>query len=121
MSSRGLQRRRRRLARAAGRDCAELATQGARYSASRAGCRSGKIKHIVIIVQENRSFNNLFYGFPGATTASTATTTNGNKIKLLPIALETSWDFEHDSYGVLRGLQRHGQHPGHELQDERLQ
>ena len=27
---------------------------------------SGKIKHIVIIVQENRSFNNLFYGFPGA-------------------------------------------------------
>jgi phospholipase C len=30
---------------------------------------SSKIQHIVIIVQENRSFNNLFYGFPGAHTA----------------------------------------------------
>ena len=29
---------------------------------------SDKIQHIVIIVQENRSFNNLFYGFPGAKT-----------------------------------------------------
>ena len=27
-----------------------------------------KIKHVVIIVQENRSFNDLFYGFPGAYT-----------------------------------------------------
>jgi phospholipase C len=27
-----------------------------------------KIKHVVFIVQENRSFNNLFYGYPGATT-----------------------------------------------------
>ena len=26
---------------------------------------SGKIQHVVIIIQENRSFNNLFYGFPG--------------------------------------------------------
>ncbi|MFY9720538.1 MAG: hypothetical protein WAK16_12935, partial [Candidatus Cybelea sp.] len=31
---------------------------------------SSKIQHIVIIVQENRSFNNLFYGFPGAHTAT---------------------------------------------------
>ncbi|MBV8067093.1 MAG: hypothetical protein JO113_03870, partial [Candidatus Eremiobacteraeota bacterium] len=29
-----------------------------------------KIKHIVIVVQENRSFNDLFYGYPGATTAA---------------------------------------------------
>ena len=28
-----------------------------------------KIKHIVVLVQENRSFNNLFAGFPGATTS----------------------------------------------------
>src|SRR5579871_4351341 len=26
----------------------------------------GIIRHVVIIVQENRSFNNLFHGFPGA-------------------------------------------------------
>lgn len=29
---------------------------------------AGKIKHIVYIVQGNRSFNNLFYGYPGAYT-----------------------------------------------------
>jgi phospholipase C len=27
------------------------------------------IQHIVVLVQENRSFNNVFAGFPGATTA----------------------------------------------------
>jgi phospholipase C len=30
---------------------------------------SGKIQHIVIMVQENRSFDNLFAGYPGADTA----------------------------------------------------
>ena len=29
---------------------------------------AGKIKHIVYIVQENRSFDNLFQGYPGADT-----------------------------------------------------
>ncbi len=29
------------------------------------------IRHVVILLQENRSFNNLFMGFPGATTATT--------------------------------------------------
>ena len=29
---------------------------------------AGKIKHVVIIVQENRSFDNLFQGYPGADT-----------------------------------------------------
>lgn len=30
---------------------------------------SSSIKHVIILFQENRSFNNLFAGFPGATTA----------------------------------------------------
>ncbi|MGA9019424.1 MAG: hypothetical protein WB438_10900, partial [Candidatus Cybelea sp.] len=30
------------------------------------GTGAGKITHVVYIVQENRSFNNLFYGYPGA-------------------------------------------------------
>jgi phospholipase C len=29
---------------------------------------AGKIEHVVYIVQENRSFNNLFQGYPGAYT-----------------------------------------------------
>ena len=60
---------------------------------------SGKIQHVVIIVQENRSFNNLFYKFPGATTPRTATTPAGRRSRLQPVPLETNWDVEHDSYG----------------------
>ena len=38
------------------------------------GTGAGKIKHIVYIVQENRSFDNMFQGYPGADTRPTATT-----------------------------------------------
>ena len=31
----------------------------------------GPIQHVVVIMQENRSFDNLFHGFPGADTAQT--------------------------------------------------
>src|ERR1035441_3123979 len=31
----------------------------------------GPIQHIVVIMQENRSFDNLFHGFPGADSAQT--------------------------------------------------
>ena len=38
------------------------------------------IQHVVIIVQENRSFNDLFEGFPGATTASSGELSNGQSV-----------------------------------------
>src|SRR5579871_5293017 len=60
---------------------------------------SHKIQHVVIIVQENRSFNNLFYGYPGATTAKTGLNSSGQQITLQPVTLATSWDIEHDSWG----------------------
>ena len=60
---------------------------------------SGKIQHVVIIVQENRSFNDLFHGYPGATTANYGYTTSGQKVKLLPVSLATDWDLEHASWG----------------------
>src|SRR6185437_9984415 len=50
---------------------------------------SGKIQHVVIIVQENRSFNNLFYGYPGAKTSKYGYDSYGDKIKLQPVPLET--------------------------------
>ena len=34
----------------------------------RGGARPSPIRHVVFIIQENRSFNNLFMGFPGAVT-----------------------------------------------------
>ncbi len=42
------------------------------------------IQHIVFIVQENRSFNNLFLNYPGALTQDYGYDTSGNKITLHP-------------------------------------
>ncbi|MGA8662324.1 MAG: alkaline phosphatase family protein [Candidatus Cybelea sp.] len=73
---------------------------------------SGKIQHIVIIVQENRSFNNLFYGFPGATTVKYGYDKSGDKIALQPIGLETDWDIVHDYYDFLQSCNGTGSYPG---------
>jgi len=54
-----------------------------------------KIQHIVIVIQENRSLNNLFYGFPGATTVAYGYNSEGHKIALKPVTLATMWDLSH--------------------------
>ncbi len=50
-----------------------------------------KIKHIVIVVQENRSFNDLFYGFIGAKTVKYRYDSKNEKVTLQPIGLATQW------------------------------
>ncbi|MGC2635131.1 MAG: alkaline phosphatase family protein [Candidatus Cybelea sp.] len=71
-----------------------------------------KIAHVIIIIQENRSFDNLFQGFPGADTQSYGYTTSGKKIKLQPVGLQASWDVEHDSYGFFAACNGQGSYPG---------
>ncbi len=56
---------------------------------------SSVIKHVVIIVQENRSFDNLFNGFPGADTAQGGTTSTGAYIPLATVGLEDGADPNH--------------------------
>ncbi|HET6275825.1 MAG TPA: alkaline phosphatase family protein [Candidatus Cybelea sp.] len=73
---------------------------------------SGKIQHVVIIVQENRSFNNLLYGFPGAKTAKYGYDTSGEKISLKPIGLETTWDLDHSSTSFFEACNGTGDIPG---------
>jgi phospholipase C len=73
---------------------------------------SGKIKHVVIIVQENRSFNNLFYGFPGADTVAYGYDSSGKKIELSPVGLETKWDLDHSSYSFFADCNGTGKYPG---------
>ncbi len=81
------------------------------------GSGSGKIEHVVILIQENRSFNNLFYGFKGATTATYGYDSYGDKITLKPIPLETYWDIEHDSWGFEAACNGTGTIPGTDCQN----
>lgn len=71
-----------------------------------------KIDHIVIVVQENRSFNNLFYGFPGATTAQYGFTHKNKQVKVKPVDLATSWDLEHNSQAFYAACNGTGSIPG---------
>lgn len=73
---------------------------------------SGKIKHVVIVIQENRSFNNLFYRFPGAKTLSYGYDEQGKKIALEPVTLATTWDLQHNARGFLLSCDGTGSVPG---------
>ncbi|HEY2475144.1 MAG TPA: alkaline phosphatase family protein [Candidatus Cybelea sp.] len=56
---------------------------------------TGKIKHVVIIIQENRSVDNLFQFLPGANTRSYGYNTYGQKVKLHPDPLNGPYDLGH--------------------------
>jgi phospholipase C len=59
----------------------------------------GVIQHVVYIIQENRSFNNLFMGFKGAKTQNYGYNTSGVKIKLHSQTISTNWDIDHSANG----------------------
>ena len=56
------------------------------------------IKHIVIIMQENRTTDNLFNGFPGADTVQSAMQ-KGKSIALQPVPFEQGSDLDHSHPG----------------------
>ncbi|HKU82201.1 MAG TPA: alkaline phosphatase family protein [Candidatus Tumulicola sp.] len=73
---------------------------------------SGKIQHIIVIVQENRSFDDLFQGYPGADTQSYGYTSKGKKVKLHPIGLTTPWDIDHSAASFFKACDGSGSLPG---------
>ncbi|HEY1655664.1 MAG TPA: alkaline phosphatase family protein [Candidatus Tumulicola sp.] len=73
---------------------------------------SGKITHVIVIVQENRSFDNLFYGYPGADTQTYGYTSTGKKHKLKPVGLEALWDVDHSLTAFLQACDGTGSLPG---------
>lgn len=73
---------------------------------------TSKIQHVVIVIQENRSFNNLFYGFKGATTAAYGYGSAGEQIKVNPIGLETTWDVGHSAWTFFDSCNGTGSIPG---------
>jgi phospholipase C len=84
---------------------AELAATAKRGNAN-------PIRHVVFIVQENRSFNNLFMGFPGAVTQKYGYDANGHKIALHAENLATGWDIDHGSQAFFTACDGRGTLPG---------
>ncbi|MGB6521843.1 MAG: alkaline phosphatase family protein, partial [Candidatus Cybelea sp.] len=80
--------------------------------ARRATVSGSPIKHVVFILQENRSFNNLFMGYPGAKTQKYGYDTNGDKIPLHSQDLSQAWDLNHFSAGYFADCDGRGKLPG---------
>lgn len=74
--------------------------------------RNHKIQHVVIIIQENRSVDNLFRGFPGADTVPYGFDKKGQKIVLKQVGLEARWDFDHSSSSFFAACDGRGSLPG---------
>ncbi|HEY5425177.1 MAG TPA: alkaline phosphatase family protein, partial [Candidatus Tumulicola sp.] len=81
--------------------------------------RPSPIKHIVIIMQENRSFDNLFYGFPGANTAVSGPGKDGTTYPLVEVPLTWRWDLRHDHLQFLEDYD-HGKLDGYSNQIKKL-
>ncbi|HTU83795.1 MAG TPA: alkaline phosphatase family protein [Candidatus Acidoferrales bacterium] len=72
----------------------------------------GKIRHVVIVMQENRSFDNLFHGFPGADTVDYGYG-HGTKYALKPWSMTNPWDIDHSHLQFLEDYD-HGKNDGFE-------
>jgi phospholipase C len=59
---------------------------------------STSIQHVIVMMQENRSFDNLFNGFPGADTVQSGNN-YGTSIPLQPVPLEAGPDVDHSFKG----------------------
>jgi phospholipase C len=76
------------------------------------GTGAGKITHVIYIVQENRSFDNLFQGYPGANTVPSGMNSNGQTITLQPSSLKTVYIIDHSAYAMFAACNGTGSLPG---------
>src|SRR5579863_7396197 len=60
-----------------------------------------KIRHVVIIYQENRTVDDLFNGLPGADTVSSGFNSSGHRVPLRPISLTAPYDLGHLHHSFL--------------------
>jgi phospholipase C len=77
-----------------------------------AGTGAGKISHVVYVVQENRSFNDIFMGYPGAKTVSSGTVSNGDTVALKPVSLKTPYWLNHGASDMFAACHGTGKLPG---------
>ena len=60
-----------------------------------------KIGHVILIVQENRTPDNLFQSLPGADIAKSGFNSRGQRVKLHAVPLESAYDLDHSHAGFL--------------------
>jgi phospholipase C len=73
---------------------------------------AGRIEHVVYIVQENRSFDNLFQGYPNADTVSSGQDSSGRTVALQPVSLAASYDVDHSLQAMILDCNGRGALPG---------
>jgi phospholipase C len=79
--------------------------------------RTGTIEHIVVIVQENRTVDNLFNGLPGANTVQSGKNMRGEEIGLQPVSLTAPYDLSHGHSGWVADYD-HGKMDGFSTEHE---
>jgi phospholipase C len=69
------------------------------------------IQYVVVIVQENRTPDNLFHGLPHADIANSGVNSQGETIPLMPVDLASDYDLDHSYQSFLR-MYDHGKMDG---------
>jgi phospholipase C len=77
-----------------------------------AGTGAGKLTHVIYIIQENRSFDNLFQGYPGADTHAKGLNSSGQTITLQPSSLKNVYIIDHSAYAMFAACNGTGSLPG---------
>ena len=73
---------------------------------------AGTITHVIYIVQEGRSFDDLFQGYPGALTSSTGEISSGKTIALSPISLKARYEIDTQVRAMFAACDGTGKLPG---------
>jgi phospholipase C len=73
---------------------------------------AGKIDHVIYIVQENRSFDNLFQGYPGADTVASGKDSFGKTIELKPVSLAAYYIIDHSARAMFTACNGTAKLPG---------
>lgn len=60
------------------------------------------VHHVVIVIQENRSFDNMFHGYPGADTVDSGLAHDGSQVPLKSIPLTVPYDLSNGFEDFIR-------------------
>ncbi|HTU80621.1 MAG TPA: alkaline phosphatase family protein [Candidatus Acidoferrales bacterium] len=90
------------------------------YRAVPASSGGAAIKHVVIIIQENRTLDNMFQGYPGADTVSSGKTSTGKIVPLRPASLSISppYVLDHSAAGMFAACDGTGALPGTDCRND---